>query len=53
MVSMVKTCDTQVQFHNPLDLSFEVGIIVGDDLLWYSKRANDVVLYESVHMLRF
>ena len=42
-----------VQYHDPLDLSLEVGTIVGDDLFWYSKLANDVVLYESSRMLGF
>ena len=42
-----------VQLQDPSDHSLEVGIIVGDDLLWYSKPADDVVLYESGHMLGF
>ena len=42
-----------VQFHDPSDLFLEVGTIVGDDLLQYSKPADDVVLYEAGHMLGF
>ena len=42
-----------IQFHDPSDISLEVGTIVRDDLLWYSKLADDVVFYESGHMLGF
>ena len=42
-----------VQFHDPLDLFLQVGTIVGDDLLQYSKLADDVVLHELGHMLGF
>ena len=42
-----------VQLQDPSDHSLELGIIVGDDLLWYSKLVDDVVLYESSHMLGF
>ena len=42
-----------VQFHDPSNLSLEVGTIIRDNLLQHSKLADDVVLYESEHMLGF
>ena len=42
-----------VQLHDLSNFPFKVGTIIQDDLLWYSKLVNNVVLYESGHMLGF
>ena len=40
-----------VQFYDPSVFPFKVGPIIWDDLLWYSKLTDDVVLYEPGHIL--
>ena len=42
-----------VQLHDPSNLSLKVGAIIWNDLLSYAVPANDVILYESSHMLGF
>ena len=42
-----------VQLYDPSNLSLKVGAIIWDDLLSYPVPANDVILYESSHMLGF
>ena len=39
-----------VQLRNLSNFSLKVGTIVRDDLLWYSKPINDIILYKSGHM---
>ena len=40
-----------MQFYDLSDFSFRVRPIVEDDLLRYSKSTDDVVFYNSGHML--
>ena len=42
-----------VQFHDCSNLSLKVGNIIEDNLLGYPISTNDVILYESSHMLGF
>ena len=42
-----------VQFHDCSNLSLKVRTIIGDDLLGFPIPTNDVILYESSHMLGF
>ena len=42
-----------VKLYDLPDFPFKMKPIIGDDFLWYSKSTDDVVLYESGHMLGF
>ena len=42
-----------VQLHDCSNHSLKVGTIVRDNLLGYPISKNDVILYESNHMLGF
>ena len=42
-----------VQFHDYSIISLKVGTIVGDNLLGYHIMKNDIILYESSHVLGF
>ena len=42
-----------VKLYDLLVFPFKMRPIIGDNLLWYSKSIDDVVLYELGHMFGF